>query len=72
MNPSQLSKFFSPLVRAWLWNWRKYLAPPRVEDVKYSGNFHLFRNGEVSRDEAETLALFSIFVGVSMSRQACR
>ena len=49
MKPSQLSKFFSPLVRAWLWNWRKYLAPPRVEDGKHSGNFHLFHHGECPR-----------------------
>ena len=74
MNPSQLSKFFSPLVRAWLWNWRKYLAPPSVEDGKLSGKFHEFHhegvsthNEGVSRDKAEILALLSAFVGSLMT-----
>ena len=45
---SQLSKGFSLEVRAWLWNRRKYLAPPSVEEWKLSGNFHLFHHEGVS------------------------
>ena len=74
MKPSQLSKFFSPLVRAWLWNWRKYLAPPRVEDGNSVENSMYFttvgsvqRHEGVSRDKAEILALLSAFVGSLMT-----